>query len=214
MAKFTPSTNFDPSNEKDWAANLGMLDWDNTSIVFTKRSLIDFLKYAGITADPNFSNIQKLPRFAEFGKVEDLRSSTDNSDTTSPTPLPAAAPVVHATGGFKPSRRVRTVPGGVQTINLFGEDDEASNFPPPKTSTAFVETSEPPDSLEPDSGPSVDGPQEADGGHAGFKPSRRVRERPGGADHIEDIFADDAPEAFKPSRRVRTKPGGESSGLW
>lgn len=56
------------SKERDWPANLGtssqldrplrmpliinlvystgMMDWDNTSIVFTKRSLIEFLKYA------------------------------------------------------------------------------------------------------------------------------------------------------------------------
>ena len=57
----------------------GMLDWDNTNIVFTKRSLIEFLKfvflsanasnsdddsdrYTGTTVDTNFSNISKLPR--------------------------------------------------------------------------------------------------------------------------------------------------------
>ena len=60
-----------------------MLDWDSTSIVFTKRSLIEFLKqvsltseplhvgltsngrYTGTTVDPNFTNIQKLPRTYE-----------------------------------------------------------------------------------------------------------------------------------------------------
>lgn len=56
----------------------GMMDWDDTSIVFTKRSLIQFLKYAfstlalaslanlfwrytGTTVDTNFQNISKLP---------------------------------------------------------------------------------------------------------------------------------------------------------
>ena len=59
----------------------GMLDWDNTNIVFTKRSLIEFLKYAmlmdhhasfanllwrytGTTVDTNFQNVSKLPRLS------------------------------------------------------------------------------------------------------------------------------------------------------
>ncbi|KAF9519883.1 hypothetical protein BS47DRAFT_1287865, partial [Hydnum rufescens UP504] len=215
-SSFTPSTGFDVSNEKEWAANLGLLDWDNTSIIFTKRSLMDFLKYAGVTVDPNFSIIQKLPRVATSGKL-DLCSlfycATDTPRMPEPTPVAATAPVVQAPGGFKPSRRVRTVPGGVQTINLFGEDDEASTFPLSKPST--VSHCEPPtsDSLEPDDGPSVDRSQDTT--HTGFKPSRRVRERPGGTDSIAAMFADenDGPEIFKPSRRVRTQPGGQSSGV-
>lgn len=59
MSSFTPSNTFD-TPEKDWQANLGerstslsfkslndisgMLDWDSTKIVFTKRQLIEFLK--------------------------------------------------------------------------------------------------------------------------------------------------------------------------
>lgn len=65
-----------------------MMDWDNTRVVFTKRTLIEFLRYVpsrarasnhavplltskfafavgfrytGTTVDTNFSNIQKLP---------------------------------------------------------------------------------------------------------------------------------------------------------
>ncbi|PSS22659.1 hypothetical protein PHLCEN_2v3025 [Hermanssonia centrifuga] len=70
------------SKEKEWAANIGeffvccvrrklylltsqcptgMMDWDNTRIVFTKRTLIEFLKYTGTTVDTNLSNIAKLP---------------------------------------------------------------------------------------------------------------------------------------------------------
>ncbi|KAF8841167.1 hypothetical protein BDN67DRAFT_967503 [Paxillus ammoniavirescens] len=59
---FTPSQAIDMSKEKDWPMNLGMMDWDHTKIVFTKRSLVEFLKYTGVTVDPGFTNIQKLPR--------------------------------------------------------------------------------------------------------------------------------------------------------
>ena len=51
---------------------------------------------------------------------------------------------------------------------------------------------------------------------ATFKPSRRVREKPGGQDTVSQLFSDDVediPEIVKPSRRVRTVPGGESSGV-
>lgn len=60
--RFTPSTTVDMSKERDWPASLGitlqsmrhrpinlflltgMLDWDSTGVLFTKRSLIEFLK--------------------------------------------------------------------------------------------------------------------------------------------------------------------------
>ena len=62
-----------------------MMDWDNTRIVFTKRTLIEFLRYVGgiiisisylegcfsrytgTTVDTNFHNIQKLPSMSYGG---------------------------------------------------------------------------------------------------------------------------------------------------
>lgn len=62
LTRFTPSAAVDMSKEKDWQSALGahvpcndsrnlsrpifsgMLDWDSTNIVFTKRTLIEFLK--------------------------------------------------------------------------------------------------------------------------------------------------------------------------
>ena len=63
MNSFTPSNVIDMSKEKEWASSLGqwdepvlkealhksfyqtgMMDWDNTRIVFTKRTLIEFLR--------------------------------------------------------------------------------------------------------------------------------------------------------------------------
>jgi len=162
------------SKEKDWPMHLGMLDWDDTNIVFTKRSLVEFLKYTGVTIDPGFTNVQKLPRYAKFGNmVASSRSEeTTTEGTTSPTsaaqpPAPGGvqqlfeegslddaptSPTDHAddatgSGGFKPTRRVRTIPGGKDSIgNIF-----------------FAETEE-------------------------FIPTRRVRQRPGGTDNIEGLF--------------------------
>ncbi|KAJ3519901.1 hypothetical protein NM688_g9235 [Phlebia brevispora] len=68
-ASFTPSDVVDMSKERDWASSLGMMDWDTTRIVFTKRTLIEFLRYTGTTVDTNFQNISKLPRYATFGKI-------------------------------------------------------------------------------------------------------------------------------------------------
>ncbi|KAF7984066.1 hypothetical protein HWV62_17616 [Athelia sp. TMB] len=111
---FTPSATFDPTKEKDWQANLGMLDWDTTKIVFTKRSLLEFLKSTGTTVDPNFTNLSKLPRkhindrslrdysradslgFATFGRL----SSGSLADTQDPAA--AAASGTQLASSMKP----------------------------------------------------------------------------------------------------------------
>lgn len=155
--------------------NLGMLDWDNTNIVFTKRSLVEFLKYTGTTVDPGFSNIQKLPRYAKFGKLTSTEEEppeiatsptvsssggsrllaeefTDDALSTAP-PLAVTQPDQTSSPGspddFKPTRRIRTLPGGHDSIgNLFGGE---------LPQTQFI-------------------------------PTRKVRQRPGGEDNIEGLF--------------------------
>lgn len=62
LARFTPLTDVDEYNTKDWPVYLGKLDWDTTSIVFTKRSLLEFLRTVGVTVEPGLNEIQKLPR--------------------------------------------------------------------------------------------------------------------------------------------------------
>ncbi|KAG0705221.1 hypothetical protein DFH29DRAFT_908183 [Suillus ampliporus] len=175
---FTPSQSVDMSKEKDWPMNLGMLDWDATSIVFTKRSLVEFLKYTGTTVDPGFGNIQKLPRYAKFGKLTSTEEQspematsptvsssesnrllaeefTDDALSTAPPPTTTQLNQTSSQGNpdavdeFKPTRRVRTQPGGHDSIgNLFGDE-------PPQ---------------------------------AQFVPTRKVRQRPGGEDNIEGLF--------------------------
>ncbi|RDX45481.1 hypothetical protein OH76DRAFT_1408058 [Lentinus brumalis] len=134
-SSFTPSDAIDLSKERDWPAQIGMLDWDNTNIVFTKRSLLEFLKYAGVTVDTNFTNIQKLPRYAQFGKLSggantnELPAAGTTSSTTTTTPSPSAP-----ASDFKPTRRVREPPGGshANIFNFNGDDNDALAAAPQK----------------------------------------------------------------------------------
>ncbi|TFK26397.1 hypothetical protein FA15DRAFT_667489 [Coprinopsis marcescibilis] len=200
---FTPSNAIDLSKEKQWAGDIGLLDWDSTSIVFTKRSLIEFLKYTGTTVDTNFGNISKLPKYAKFGKL----SAEIPIASAQQQPESNAAAEQDA---FKPSRRVRTAPGGDHT-DIFAADDEGALAAAPPA---------PADRKPPPPAPQ---PVYEDPEHQGIaftssvKPSRRVREQPGGKDSLSNIFGGpgDEPE-FKPTRRVRDAPGGRDniSGLF
>ncbi|KDR73426.1 hypothetical protein GALMADRAFT_608054 [Galerina marginata CBS 339.88] len=194
---FTPSNIVDMSKERDWAASLGMLDWDNTSIVFTKRTLIEFLKYTGTTVDTNFNNIGKLPRYAKFGKISEPSEARAEDNATGTT----------STGedDFIPSRRVRTVPGGPHT-DIFARDDEgdALSHAPPRS-----KDSQPPPAA------TIQDIEESEAGinfESSVKPSRRVREMPGGTSSMANLWdSEEAPQSFKPTRRVREGPGGKDS---
>ncbi|KAF8321805.1 hypothetical protein DL93DRAFT_2051379, partial [Clavulina sp. PMI_390] len=137
---FTPKPGFSASDEKDWKANLGMLDWDNSSIVFTKRELVDFLRYVGVTVDPNWTNVSKIPRYAKIGKALAAGAASDSAVGAENSPMPAstsaspaaekasslsleeAAPAQQGQAGFRPTRRVREIPGGKDSINsIFGD---------------------------------------------------------------------------------------------
>ncbi|EJF62553.1 hypothetical protein DICSQDRAFT_135514 [Dichomitus squalens LYAD-421 SS1] len=201
-ASFTPSTAVDPSKERDWPAQLGLLDWDSTSIVFTKRSLLEFLKYAGVSVDTNFTNIQKLPRYAQFGKLASGPPAESAPAPPAAAPEPAATESTPATD-FKPTRRVRDPPGG-RTHNIFGgaddDDNDALSAAPPQSSaaaapaaTAEASTASPEVAPAPERKKSNnssafaslwDAPDDAQA----FKPTRKVRERPGGKDSISGLF--------------------------
>ncbi|KAL4064318.1 hypothetical protein V8B97DRAFT_1707311 [Scleroderma yunnanense] len=184
-AKFTLSQAVDMSKEKDWPVNLGMLDWDSTNIVFTKRSLVEFLKYAGVTVDPGFTNIQKLPRYAKFGKMtSDAPSESSAAESVSSPPI--------ATETFT-NRRL-----------LADEftDDALSMAPPRLTAEAdkAITTHTSTKSIEETS---VTGTS---------KPTRRVRTGPGGTSSIASIFSDeDTQDQFVPTRKVRERPGGRDN---
>ncbi|KAF8921537.1 hypothetical protein CPB85DRAFT_1271317 [Mucidula mucida] len=210
---FTPSDVFNMTKEKEWASGLGMLDWDDVNIVFTKRSLIEFLKYTGTTVDTNFANIHKLPRYAKIGSFSPPLSDEDDAATSAVT-----SPVVdHDSDAFKPTRRVRTAPGGPHT-DIFGQDfqgeEDALSRAPPKHAVLAADTTIPDD-------PKVEEEEEEEEQGIQFssnvKPSRRVRTEPGGKSSIASLWDTDAPpEEFKPTRRVREGPGGQDNlhNLW
>ncbi|KAF8633747.1 hypothetical protein AX17_004403 [Amanita inopinata Kibby_2008] len=203
MSTFTPSTIVDMSKEKEWPANLGMLDWDSTSIVFTKRSLIEFLKYTGITVDTNFNNINKLPRYAKFGRLTAAADAGESSQ--SPTESPDS---VEDTS-FKPSRQVRASTG-IHDIFNHDEGDDALSLAP-KLNANTVQTQQVPmtDVVEPKASSQAEG-ETGTTNASSFKPSRRVRTTPGGQSSLANLWAtEEEQEEFKPTRRVRQGPGGQ-----
>ncbi|KAJ3548435.1 hypothetical protein NMY22_g1269 [Coprinellus aureogranulatus] len=213
---FTPSTVVDHAKEKEWQSALGMLDWDNTSIVFTKRSLIEFLKYTGTTVDTNFNNIAKLPRYAKFGKISEPTGAS--AEATAEDGNNVSASTSTTSGGFKPTRRVREPPGGAHS-NIFGgaedEDDALANAPPrPEVQRNEPARAQVPAAAQPEE-------EEEEQGLAlpsAMKPSRRVREIPGGKDHLSNFWGgeEESSQEFRPTRRVRDVPGGRDniSGLF
>ncbi|KAI0747702.1 hypothetical protein C8Q80DRAFT_1168151 [Daedaleopsis nitida] len=199
MSTYTPSTAVDVPKERDWPAQLGMLDWDSTSIVFTKRSLLEFLKYAGVTVDPNFTNIQKLPRYAQFGKLSGGISAVPSAAST--TSVASASSTDSApSSDFKPSRRVREAPGGAHH-DIFGgaaDDDDALANAPPKQSAITLN----------DTGASIQAQTQED--HTMEESSTQTKRRTtSGVAGLWD-GPDDSP-VFIPTRRVREMPGGKDS---
>ncbi|TFY57117.1 hypothetical protein EVJ58_g7221 [Rhodofomes roseus] len=214
-ATFTPSSVIDMEKERDWAANLGMLDWDNTQIVFSKRSLLEFLKYAGVTVDPNFTNIQKLPRYARFGTqsgggdVEPEATIQQESATTA---------AQQADNAYRPSRRVRTAPGGGHT-NIFGTDtDDALAAAPPRAVQAPSAVASPettadavpkatPEDTAPESRPKL----YASSDNFNWPLMATCRSKRNTSSGVGSLWDEPAPKEFKPTRRVREMPGGKDS---
>ncbi|KAH8829688.1 hypothetical protein DL96DRAFT_1074510 [Flagelloscypha sp. PMI_526] len=196
------------THEKGWAADAGMLDWDSTKIVFTKRTLLEFLKYTGTTVDPNFSTISKLPRYAQFGTITEGVTSADASSNIAETSatVTSAAP---ATGEeFKPTRRVRDPPGG-KTHSLFGDDleeDALSKAPPPAPGAQTVL----PPSITPIP-PKTKEEEEYGLDMPSSRSQEQVQKAKVPSKPTTTSFWDAEPEVFKPTRRVRENPGGANN---
>jgi hypothetical protein len=192
--KYTPVKLFDETTrEKEWGSKIGQLDWDTTKIVFTKRQLFDFLKYTGTTVDVNCFNIARLPKYAEFGKMtpigdDSVAAALDEGDQAqheSSVVAPVRSAKSSVPEGFVPTRRVREAPGGRQTISLFGDDEEE-----PAPLVARVPYNQAPDPPSTEAEPPRTG---------GFKPTRRVRDAPGGKQSIS-LFGEDDEEPAPPPR--------------
>ncbi|PVG02334.1 hypothetical protein CPB86DRAFT_780758 [Serendipita vermifera] len=169
-----------------------MLDWDDTRIVFTKRELLNFLKYMGTSVDPNYNNISKLPRYANFYKVT-AGANTGAADTSIGS---SAGGNDSSASNFVPTRRVREAPGGKSSINFYDDSQEdALAAAPAKT---VEQQPAPKITEEPQGLPQPTG-----------VPTRRVRDPPGGKDSLKSLWDAPEEEEFKPTRRVRDNPGGE-----
>ncbi|KAK0544374.1 hypothetical protein OC845_005630 [Tilletia horrida] len=171
MAQFTPNNTFTSSSESDWAYLLGSLGW-NEHIVFTKESLIDFLKTKNITVSTSFKEIKDVPQYATIGKFDrdpaaaaaassggsapeagvQSRASTGNETgatlQTGVRPLPG---VVDASG--KPYRSIYKVTehaGRSAMGSIFGSEDDDQES---KKKAVEQPPARPP---RPDEGPSLE----------------------------------------------------------
>lgn len=126
--------------------------------------------------------------------------------------------IIHLTGpnaaeadDFTPSRRVRAPPGGKHTdIFSFDAGDDALSTAPPKP-TEEVATPEQP--ADPVAAAAAAPAQSEFEPLTDMKPTRRVRDNPGGKDSIGSLWDEAKPGEFdfKPTRRVRQGPGGQDS---
>ena len=170
MSVFTPSTKISAeSNPRDWAYEIACLP-ASASIVFTKDSLLRFLKTHNIDVSPNYVEINKLPKYAQIGTLGAGSSSKEEQEVqnltdqvaaiqTRPAPAPLAVvspPVVEAKAAPVPApapKPAHTVSPAVQA---------------PVTTTSRRDPALPhnPDVVTPDG--------------EEFRPTRRVREPIGG----------------------------------
>lgn len=204
-------------------------------IVFTKEDFVAFLKQHNVHVGPNFTELAKLPKYATIGKLtvsDDAGPSTaapaaPATSTASQASQPqqqaseAAAPeqsnVVYTSSGevFRPSRKVRQLPGGgsAQVTALFGSDadqDEPALAPArrapaaPAAPAATAAAAPADDGFEP----------------LGAAPARRVASGNVKESHFYDDVSSGKPgvyegvrndavmnNGFRPTRRVRV-PGG------
>ncbi|RSH93896.1 hypothetical protein EHS25_006548 [Saitozyma podzolica] len=196
---FTPIHPFDMNDAKSWGRTIGMMDWDNDKIVFSKRSLLEFLKSMQFTVNTNFTEISKLPKYASFGKfsqaatdaaVADLVEA-EIADPTHESSIPSSKSTVP-----RPSRKVIDPPGGKQSMRIFGEEFEetdALSMAPPRDGGEGVDIEvERMERMK----VHVDPVEEA---------GKRIEEVP------EGDRASNPPPGFRPSRKVMQGPGGAST---
>ncbi|KAJ1024827.1 hypothetical protein NDA16_002867 [Ustilago loliicola] len=232
MTSFVPNPNFDKenSNPKNWAYHLGCLPQKH-HIVFTKEDFVLFLKQHNVHVGPNFTELSKLPKYATIGK---LTVSDEAGPSSSSSAAPASASVQHSSQAhqhvdntpaqtdenanvvytssgevFRPSRKVRQLPGGgsAQVTALFGSGADDEEHAPAPTRRA----------------PAPAAPAPADDGFEPLSaaPARRVASgNVAKESHFYDNVSGEKPgvyegvrndavmnNGFRPTRRVRV-PGG------
>ncbi|WVO14043.1 hypothetical protein L204_101668 [Cryptococcus depauperatus] len=197
---FTPIHPFDMENPKTWSSTIGMMNWDTDKIIFTKRSLLEFLKSAGVTVNQNFTEIQKLPKYATFGKFSKAATDAAVADLVE-------AEIADPTHESSVPPSKSTVPRGEKDTNarLFGqakeyEEQDALSFAPPRDGDGVDIDVEKLERLkvhiihEKESGATIKDAEEANKASnppPGFKPTRKVTQVPGGKSSVGSILFGD-----------------------
>ncbi|RSH81715.1 uncharacterized protein EHS24_007904 [Apiotrichum porosum] len=202
---FTPIHPFEMDAPKTWGGTIGQLNWDTDKIVFSKRSLLEFLKSCQLTVNTNYTEIQKL--YATFGRLSQAATDAAVADLVEAEiadPSHDDEPKSGSTGA-RPSRKVVDPPGGKQNIRLFGEEyeetDALSLAPPPNGGSGVDVDIERMEHLKVHVEPEVDG-------------GATVTDIKDAAASAADNSADrvsNPPSNFRPSRKVREGPGGATS---
>ncbi|SOV05648.1 uncharacterized protein UDID_06375 [Ustilago sp. UG-2017a] len=234
MTSFVPNPNFDKenSNPKDWAYHLGCLPQKH-HIIFTKEDFVVFLKQHNVHVGPNFTELSKLPKYATIGKLtvsdgagpssaasapavaQQQPSRTQQSVVNTPAQTEENANVVYTSSGevFRPSRKVRQLPGGgsAQVTALFGSGAEEEEQAPTPARPALT-----PAPAAAPAAPADDGFEPL-----GAAPARHVASgNLAKESHLHDHVGGEKPgvyggvrndavmnNGFRPTRRVRV-PGG------
>ncbi|KDN39390.1 hypothetical protein K437DRAFT_259080 [Tilletiaria anomala UBC 951] len=206
------------TNPKDWAYHLGCLPF-NDYIVFTKQDLLAFLKSHGIEVGPNYTEINKLPKYATIGSfssdpsgawrdpvaLNDAHVTSTVKSSSTPAAAASSNQVRMPDGDvFRASRRVREPVGGgsEQVGSLFAPMDEKNDQIVLGGGGTGRQGAAPPAAdvdqfaslavLDPgrSSSPATSTMQVHDASGAAFKPTRRVREAVGGgSEQVASLFA-------------------------
>ncbi|ETS64494.1 hypothetical protein PaG_00956 [Moesziomyces aphidis] len=236
MASFTPNPNFDKenSNPKDWAYHLGCLPQKH-HIVFTKEDFVAFLKQHNVHVGPNFTELSRLPKYATIGKL----TVSDDAGASASAPAPAAsqaaqpapvqaqqvqaaeavrgasneANVVYTSSGdvFRPSRKVRQLPGGgsAQVSALFGSGADEEEEPAPVAASKPAAPVTAPEVNEFEPLGAAPARRVASGNVAAAQESHFYNDVSGDKAGVYEGVRNDAVmnNGFRPTRRVRV-PGG------
>lgn len=199
---FTPSSQLSANtNPRDWAYELGMLPQD-ASIVFTKASLIAYLKTHQIEVGSNYAEISKVPRYATIGNMREASVLPENQAVKQAEFVKQEAPATFSA----PPREAPSAPlqsqQAIQNPTVPAAPVEEKSAPPmDKEMPKAMTSSDPSSAIE---------VKTADGNT--FRPTRRVREPIGGGSaQIGALFgmgSDEHDEAVREAERENARRKG------
>ncbi|GMK55073.1 hypothetical protein CspeluHIS016_0201290 [Cutaneotrichosporon spelunceum] len=221
---FTPIHPFTMDQPKTWAQTIGQLNWDNDKIVFSKRSLLEFLKACQVTVGTNLTEIQKLPsmsssekqsvagtytpEYATFGRLS--QAATDEAvkdlveaEINDPVDSKPSSPDGPDGLGAVPSQPRFDPPGGKSSLAVnpeeFGEADSVTVTPAEDGGPGFDVHVDRMEHLKVHVEPELDG---------GATITAVSDEKKG--DSAAPERESNPPPNFRPTRKVREGPGGKS----